>query len=143
MFEVFRLNLIGPLRIFDPYDKEIILGRKSQALLGFLAWEIETPSAKTRLQNMFWSNVPHARRRDNLKKTLQRLQKSLGGNDSALLILQSHHVTLDRCKLWIDAHDQPNAKSIPRELLEGCDIHQASFDIWLHDARDSWKNTEL
>ena len=142
MFEVFRLNLLGPLRIYDPYNREIILGQKSQALLGFLAWEIKTPSSKTRLQDLFWGNVPHARQRDNLKKALQRLHKSLGGNDSALLILQNHHVTLDRCKLWIDAYDQPNAKSVRRELLEGCDIHQPSFDIWLRCARESWESTE-
>ena len=80
----YRLNVIGPLQLFDRQGKEITpTGAMIQGLLGLLVSTEGCPWNRSALQDKLWSTRGQIQGRDSLKKALSSVRKLFGADVDA------------------------------------------------------------
>ncbi|WP_426958461.1 BTAD domain-containing putative transcriptional regulator [Muricoccus radiodurans] len=133
-----RLSLLGPVRAEDRYGQEIpIRGRKSRALLGYVALAGGRAVPRSKLAAMLWDRVPEEQARASLRQALKELASVLPGGRGGVLQADHDGVRVNPDALQVDAWalDSPlvTAMSGPRpgELMEGLEGLSESFDDWL------------
>lgn len=114
--------------------------KKSAALLAFLGIEGDRPRSRGRLADLLWSRSGEAHARQSLRQALFNIRKTLRGLDpfevdDELVAIRRELVSCDVLELRrIDAgRDDPAlvVELCEGELLEGFEIDEPPFDLWL------------
>src|SRR5579885_2117004 len=75
-----RIELLGRLRLtLDGAERPLPPGRKSRALLGYLAVHRDTELPRARLAGLFWGDAEEARARQSLRQALSEVRRCLNG----------------------------------------------------------------
>ncbi len=70
-------------------------GRKTQALVGYLALSLGEPCTRDELVALLWSDRGERQARSSLRQSLSELRKALGDGDDSPLIAGRDAVSLD------------------------------------------------
>jgi tetratricopeptide (TPR) repeat protein len=135
--------LLGPIQLLDRDGVDRLdgtCGEKTKGLLALLAIYGDRPCSRAMLQDKLWSDRGHKQGRDSLKQSLVQLRKAFGDDAASILRSDGGPVMLDRRRMSIDyfernetASDDPIAPT--REFLEGIDIGDDQFNLWLSEIR--------
>jgi len=144
------INLLGRLEVCDQSGRKLaIVGKKPQALLAYLAVNIDQPQSRDKLATLLWGDCPDYKARQNLRQCVSRLRKTFcDGMDEALLS-ETNTVGLNRDLTDIDVQNflqyskecTPNALAKAAELyrdelVEGLFVAQSEFETWVSAERD-------
>lgn len=139
----YRLRLLGPIQLFDRDDVDRLdgtCGEKTKGLLALLAIYGDRPCSRAMLQDKLWSDRAHKQGRDSLKQSLVQLRKAFGADAATILrsdggpiMLDRRHVSIDYFEVCEGADRDPMAPA--REFLEGIDIVDDQFNLWLSEMR--------
>lgn len=123
-------------------------GRKTRALLAYLALSPSGRHTRDELATLLWSDRGQSQSRSSLRQSLAELRRALGGANSSLLISERDGIALDKTAVDVDVlrfeHliDDSSPSGLEQasalylgELLDGIDIHDPAFEIWLRDER--------
>lgn len=103
---------------------------KSQALLALVLSNDEFERGRLWVQDKLWSDRPAKQGGDSLRQALRKIRIAFG-NLSDILIASRSIVRLDRTRVEIETPD-PKSRA---EFLEGIDIRDSEFNLWLAEER--------
>lgn len=134
-----RLGAGAPLRL---------KGRKTRALLAYLALKPGRPCARDELVGLLWGDRGDAQARASLRQALAELRRALGAAHEDLLVAARDGVMLDAAGIDIDVAaferlvDEGSPAALERaaelyrgDLLDGLGVRDANFETWLRDER--------
>jgi TolB-like protein/Tfp pilus assembly protein PilF len=123
-------------------------GRKTQALVAYLALNPDQPRSREELVALLWGDRGEQQARSSLRQSLSELRKALGEADSSPLITGRDTVALDPGTVKVDAGEferlindgapaalQEAAELYRGDFLDGIGIHNPAFENWLRDER--------
>ncbi len=140
-----RLNVLGPFHAewSDGTPLEVT-GKKTQALMGYLAVESARPHTRDQLAGLLWSETGDERARHNLRQALSKIRRSHG----PLISTSGDALTLDLTLCTTDvreferlagSHDIDELShciALYRgELLDGLVLREPVFDEWILGAQ--------
>ena len=140
-----RLNVLGPFHAewSDGTPLEVA-GKKTQALMGYLAVESARPHTRDQLAGLLWSETGDERARHNLRQALSKIRRSHG----PLISTSGDALTLDLTLCTTDvreferlagSHDIDELShciALYRgELLDGLVLREPVFDEWILGAQ--------
>ena len=121
-------------------------GRKTQALLAYLAVGPGEPRSREELVALFWGDRGEEQARSSLRQSLSELRKALGEADHSPLIAGRDAVSLDTEAVDVDVTeferliDDGTPTALERaaelyrgDLLDGIGVHDPAFEDWLRD----------
>lgn len=103
---------------------------KSQALLALVLANDEFERGRLWLQDKLWSDRPAKQGGDSLRQALRKIRIAFG-DLSDILIASRSIVRLDRARVEIEKPDP----DIRGEFLEGIDVRDSEFNLWLAEER--------
>lgn len=125
-----RVILTGRFRLESPQGQDITpKGVKTQALVALLAISPDLSRNRRWLEGKLWSDRGPAQASASLRQSLAELRRLLGP-DQDILLADRQKVGLRRDRSEIDL-----SQSGEREFLEGIDVRDPEFEIWLRDQR--------
>jgi TolB-like protein/Tfp pilus assembly protein PilF len=144
-----RIRLLGGFEASYGSDATISLtGRKTQALLAYLALPPGEPRAREKLTALLWSDRGEEQARSSLRQALSELRKALGDADPQPLIAGRDAVSLDADAVDVDAvaFERLIGEATPEalaqaveiyqgELLDGLGVDDPAFEEWLRAER--------
>ena len=142
---VVRLRLIGQMEAWTIRSESVLpAGRKTRALLAFIAMSAPRPVLRGRLAEQLWSRRPEEQARASLRQEIHRLLEALTPAEAEILIITRDHITLRPGAVWIDVDEvmrastlQPAALALlDGDLLEDLDGVDPNFDAWLNTERE-------
>lgn len=150
---VLSIRTIGGLE-FRFEDRAIdIAGKKSRALLGYLAIE-ERRESRERLVGLFWSESEEGRARGSLRQCLHEIREKFHAVSFEGLEAGKQFVSLDRVRIHLDIWDllsQATKGLAHPRLLEGDDVSERIladvdsvdpvFHTWIVAKRQSFRAT--
>ncbi len=123
-------------------------GRKTQALVAYLALAHGQPRTRDDLVALLWSDRGEQQARSSLRQSLSEFRKALGKTDGSPLIAERDTVSLDAGAVEVDVAeferliDDGTPTTLERaaelyrgDLLDGIGVHDAAFEDWLRDER--------
>jgi TolB-like protein len=123
-------------------------GRKTQALVGYLALTPGKRHTRDELVALLWSDRGERQARSSLRQSLSELRKALGDGDDSPLIAGRDAVSLDADAVDVDVAefehliDDGTPRALERavelyrgDLLDGIGVHDPAFEDWLRDER--------
>ena len=139
------VSLLGRLRVADGAANQIaVRGRKTQALLVFLALNADRPQPRNRLATLLWGDRFDDQARQSLRQCVSKLRKALGNTEPPVLLTDGDQVGLNGDAIEIDVRvfERLAAQGTPKALAEaaylcsatlaeGLDVKQTAFDDWL------------
>ena len=146
-----RISLLGGFEARLGTGKAIDLhGRKTQALLAYLALPPGEPRSRDKLVALLWSDRGEQQARGSLRQALAELRKALGDADPPPLVAGRDEVHLDAGAVEVDAVElerlvadgAPEALERAAELyqegdlLDGIGVHDPAFEDWLRTERE-------
>jgi len=127
-----------------------VTGKKSQALLGYLAVEHARPHSREQLASLLWSETGDERARHNLRQALSKIRRSHG----PLITTAGDTLTLDADLCSADVRDfgglarSEDVSDLKRcmdlyrdDLLDGLVLREALYDEWLLGAQHQFRRT--
>lgn len=104
------LYFLGPFRaVFEGAAVSGFPTDKTRALLAFLAMEADRPHRRERLAALLWPEWPESEARDNLRRSLHRLRKTLRRHDPSLserlLLVERQTIQLHSTSFTLDVDD--------------------------------------
>jgi DNA-binding SARP family transcriptional activator len=144
------VTLLGKLS-FCVGDSEIeLLGRKSRALLGYLALTEAQEESRERLVGLFWSEVPEERARASLRQALHEIRNALVPSGFSGFRTDKLAIAFDRSQVRVDVADAlrecASGKPHPRlleernlidEILAEVENSDPAFQTWLLPKRQT------
>lgn len=138
------LNLLGHMSITLGDHAVRIAGRKSRALLGYLALDDSSEETRERLVGLLWSESDEEKARASLRQSIHELREAFAAIGFEGLLAEKQSIALDRSLLSIDLADviseaesgrvHPRllaTKRLPETLLQGFDSVDPAFGDWL------------
>jgi TolB-like protein/Tfp pilus assembly protein PilF len=123
-------------------------GRKTQALLAYLALTPGKQCPRDELVALLWGDRGEQQARSSLRQSLSELRKALDDADDSLLIAGRDAVALDADAIDVDVSEfeqliddgtplalERAAKLYRGDLLDGNGVHDPAFENWLRDER--------
>jgi TolB-like protein len=123
-------------------------GRKSQALVAYLALTPGEQHTRDELVALLWSDRGEQQARSSLRQSLSELRKALGDTDDSPLIAGRDAISLDADAVDVDVTEferliedgtptalERAAELYQGDLLDGIGVHDPVFEDWLRDAR--------
>ncbi len=123
-------------------------GRKTQALVGYLALTPGKRHTRDELVALLWSDRGERQARSSLRQSLSELRKALGDGDDSPLIAGQDAVSLEADAVDVDVAefehliDDGTPTALERavelyrgDLLDGIGVHDPAFEDWLRDER--------
>ena len=127
-------------------------GRKTRALLAYLALNPGEDCSRDKLCALLWSDRSEEQARGSLRHALSELRKALADVDPSPLMTNREAVCLDGTAVEVDAvtfeqliyDDTPDALAKAAELyqgdlLDGFDVRDAAFEDLLRDQRKHFR----
>jgi DNA-binding SARP family transcriptional activator/TolB-like protein len=142
---VVRLRMIGQMEAWTIRSENVLpSGRKTRALLAYIAMSAPRPALRGRLAEQLWSRRPEEQARASLRQEIHRLLDALSPAESEILIVTRDHLTLRPGAVWIDVDEVMKASAaqpaslalLDGDLLEDLDGIDPSFDAWLTTERE-------
>ncbi|GLQ55089.1 BTAD domain-containing putative transcriptional regulator [Devosia nitrariae] len=153
---VAHFELFGALRLWINGQPPTIRGRKSRALLAYLALTPQQSASRVRLAGLLWSDKTDSESQVSLRQQLMSLRRDLNGFGQDIL-------KSDRLNIWLDggsvtsdigqmlaaisAGDVPEAlvdrKGLADEFLSDLDVVDGAFDYWRSIQRESFREQLL
>jgi DNA-binding SARP family transcriptional activator/TolB-like protein len=142
---VLRLRLIGQMEAWTLTSENVLpAGRKTRALLAFVALSAPRPALRSRLAEMLWSRRPEEQARASLRQEIHRLLEVLDGAGLEVLTITRDHIALRPGRVWVDVEEVLRATTarpaslalLDGELLEDLDGIDPAFDVWLTTERE-------
>ena len=145
-----RITLLGGFEARLGSGEAIDLhGRKTRALLAYLALPPGEPRSRDKLVALLWSDRGEQQARGSLRQALAELRKALGDADPPPLVAGRDAVHLDAGAVEVDAVElerlvadgAPEALERATELyqgdlLDGIGVHDPAFEEWLRTERE-------
>jgi DNA-binding SARP family transcriptional activator/Tfp pilus assembly protein PilF len=145
---IVRIHILGSMRATTYLGADILpRGRKTRALLGYLALTAGQRVPRSRLAAMLWDRTSEAQARTSFRQALRELLSAMGPLADDLIVADRETVKLNAGLCWIDAaailaaDGSPNATGgdgrgdlaalCTGQILEELDGTSASFDQWL------------
>jgi TolB-like protein len=123
-------------------------GRKTQALVAYLALGPDQPRSREELAGLLWGDRGEEQARSSLRQSLSELRKALSNVDGSLLIAGRDTVSLNSDALEVDVSeferliDEGTPAALEKaselyrgDLLDGVGVHDSAFEDWLRDER--------
>jgi TolB-like protein len=123
-------------------------GRKTQALVAYLALAPGEQRTRDELVALLWGDRGEQQARSSLRQSLSELRKALGDAGDSLLVAERDAVSLDADAIDVDVTeferliDDGTPAALERaaelyrgDLLDGIGVHNPAFEDWLRDAR--------
>jgi TolB-like protein/Tfp pilus assembly protein PilF len=123
-------------------------GRKTQALVAYLALSPGQRRSREELVALLWGERGEEQARSSLRQALSELRKALGEAGEPLLIADRESVTLDAGTVDVDVRafersvDEGTPKALERaaelyrgDFLDGFGVHDPVFEDWLRGER--------
>jgi TolB-like protein len=123
-------------------------GRKTQALLAYLALSPAQPRSREELVGLLWGDRGEEQARSSLRQSLSELRKALGDPDNSLLVTGRDTVSLNAEAVDVDVSefdrliDDGTPKALERaaeiyrgDLLDGIGVNDPAFEDWLRNER--------
>jgi DNA-binding SARP family transcriptional activator/TolB-like protein len=139
------MRLIGQMEAWTLTSESVLpAGRKTRALLAVIALSSPRPARRGWLAGLLWSHRPEEQARASLRQEIHRLLEALAPAGFEVLLLTRDHLSLPPGKVWVDVDEvmrattaQPASLSmLDRDLLEGLDGIDPTFDAWLANERE-------
>lgn len=144
-----RVRLLGPLEVVGADGGRIdVPGKKTQALLAFLAANAGRAQPREKLAALLWGDRFDEQSRQSLRQAILKLRKSLGQNCAGVLQVDGDQVKLDAEAAHIDLIEfersvaeaclagMMRAASLYRgSLLEGFALRETGFQEWIDAER--------
>jgi TolB-like protein/DNA-binding SARP family transcriptional activator len=150
-----QLRLLGPVQVHAAGAEVAIAGRKSRALLAYLALRRGATIPRETLTGLLWGDRSEDQARASLRQTLSALRRELGPAAAALQATNDN-VSLAVDGVWVDtdvlegatqaggtAALQAAAALFRGELLEGLTLNAPAFDAWLLAERERARSQML
>ena len=151
-----ELKLFSGFQLFDQQGKMLSgISRKAKALLAWLALNPDKEYPREKLAGILWPDSNEMQARHSLRQALSSLRKILPV-DSKLLQTTKDWILLDGNQIQIDVRhfDQAlktaDAESLDKAinlyqgtLLEGCNPKSDSFDDWLFNYRNNYRELAI
>ena len=145
-----RITLLGGFEARLGSGKAIDLhGRKTQALLAYLALPPGEPRSRDKLVALLWSDRGEQQARGSLRQALAELRKALGDADPPPVVAGRDEVHLDAGAVEVDAVElerlvadgapealERAAELYQGDLLDGIGVHDPAFEDWLRTERE-------
>ncbi|MDP7547751.1 MAG: BTAD domain-containing putative transcriptional regulator [Alphaproteobacteria bacterium] len=148
------INVFGRLKVSDETGANLaVTGKKRQALLAYLALNLDRPPSRDNLMALLWGDRFESQARQSLREGISRLRKSLGGGEAPLRA-DRDHVWLEPDFVQIDVQTLSQLGQLagaeapvqPAQLvaagnlyagplLEDMKAQQPVFDDWLQAER--------
>jgi TolB-like protein len=137
--EFFRLELLGPLRLFSPDGRRIeVSSRKGMALLALLAMAPSGERTRSWLQGRLWGGRGAEQAQGSLRRELANLRRLLSTTGEPLLAAGRDRIALATDRFSIDIRDDDEGKLAAGEFLEGIDlVEEDAFEDWLREQRSA------
>lgn len=134
---MFRLDLLGPFRLFGPDGRRVELASKrGQALVAMLAVAAGGERTRNWLQDRLWGSRQLPQAQASLRRELSNLRKLLDSDGAELLYSDHNGVRLDLTAIRVDARAADRTEAATAEFLEGLDLPgEESFADWLREQR--------
>ena len=146
---VLHINLLGGFEARLASGEVLSLkGRKTQALVAYLALSPGQPRSREELVGLLWGDRGEEQARSSLRQSLSELRKALGEADHSPLIADRESVSLAAEALVVDVSafeqsiDDGTPAALERaaelyrgDLLDGIGVHHPAFEDWLGDER--------
>ena len=139
-----ELSLLGGLEVTSDAVAGAPLARKARGLLAYLALHPRQAQSREKLAALFWSGIPEAQARMNLRQALSGLRKALSSADGVHLLTAGDHISLDLNGLAIDVErfealvEQSTTDSLEQalalyrgDLLDGFSLKEEAFEEWI------------
>lgn len=122
----FRLRLLGPFELMDPFGQQIDIGsKKNRLLLALLALAPGRSMSREKLAGLLWSEHGEEQARNSLRQALAVLRKDLKGQDAAFFSATDTVIALHPTHISIDTEAfLADSRSAERERLA------AAVDLW-------------
>lgn len=142
---VVRLRLIGHMEAWTLRSESVLpVGRKTRALLAFVAMSAPRPVLRGRLAEQLWSRRPEEQARASLRQEIHRLLEALAPAEEEVLLVTRDQVALRPGAVWVDVEEvmratiaQPHSLTLlDGDLLEDLDDIDPNFDAWLNTERE-------
>jgi len=144
-----RFNLLGGFEARLASGEALRLkGRKTRALLVYLALRPDHRCSRDELVGLLWGDRGEAQARSSLRQSLSELRRALGEANKALLVTGRDAVSLDGAAVAVDAAafersvDDGAPAALERaaalyrgDLLDGLGVSDPAFEAWLRDER--------
>jgi DNA-binding SARP family transcriptional activator/pimeloyl-ACP methyl ester carboxylesterase len=149
------IQLLGPLKITDAASNPLVIrGRKQQALLVYLALNVDLPPSRDKLATIFWGDRFDSQARQSLRQAISRLRKILAIGGKSVLLTDGDHVGLNPEAVDIDACEferqvadgspeaLAKAASLYKHMLaDGLHVNEAAFEEWIRFERARFQET--
>jgi len=148
MTETLRITTLGGFAASLGGRALVLKGRKTQAVLAFLALSGGAPVARERLTGLLWSDRGEEQARGSLRQALAELRRVLGDSGADLVKAERDTVALDAARLDCDALEldhlakSPATEGLERavalyqgDLLDGIGVADPGFEEWLTTER--------
>jgi DNA-binding SARP family transcriptional activator len=131
-------------------------GKKTQALLAYLALHLGQPHDREKIQGLLWPDAPARQAQASLRQTLFTLRKGLPDTSGTALLTTATTVALDEAHLTVDVDIlERHIADGTREALEGVAsvytghlleafvVDEAPFDQWVENERSRLREVSM
>ena len=143
------IRVFGQLNVADGGGVRLnVPGRKQQALLVYLALNLDTPPSRDKLAAIFWGERFDNQARQSLRQAISRLRKTLAEGEMPIFLTEGDHVGLNPEAVEVDAHafERYAQTATPEALTEavalykdmladGLHVNERAFENWLREER--------
>ena len=138
MPEQISIKLFGSFELSNAADAPALTGRKLRALLAYLVLNNTAPQPREKLMAMLWGSHFETQARQNLRKALSRLRKSIG---DVLIVGTEERVGIDVARIATDvAQFEAYCADGSREALAAADeLYSGEFLEGLHVPEPDWE----
>ena len=147
MRRTLRLNVLGPFdaRWSDGAPADLA-GKKTQALLGYLAVESGRPHSREQVAGLLWAETGDERARHNLRQALSKVRRACGplissNGDGLALDLDLCSLDVQEFEALADSRevgDLERCMALYRDdLLDGLVLREPLYDDWLLAAKQN------
>jgi TolB-like protein/regulator of sirC expression with transglutaminase-like and TPR domain len=144
-----QLRLFGRFAVTAGNDKLVkIAGKKNQALLAYLAANVDRAQPRERLAGLLWGDRFDEQARQSLRQAISKLRKDLGDTGEKLFLIDGDDITLNNEAVCVDVEKfEKLAATESSEALEEAatlyggafldrfDIKEKEFEDWIRSER--------
>ena len=141
--EPLSLKLFGDVKLTRGSNGDIVLPRKTQMLLAYLASDGGKPLRRDKMARLIWHDRSEDQARHSLRQCLFTLSKSIGDGDASFIHADRHHVVLNPDLVDVDTwrFDRLLAENTPDAMRQAAALYSGDFAAGISfddETLDTW-----
>ena len=141
--EPLSLKLFGDVKLTRGSNGDIVLPRKTQMLLAYLASDGGNPMPRDKMARLIWHDRSEDQARHSLRQCLFTLSKSIGDGDASFIHADRHHVVLNSDLVDVDTwrFDRLLAENTPDAMRQAVALYSGEFAAGISfddETLDTW-----